>query len=208
MQQIRHGGGNFRDLVPPPPSPLMPRPALNTALPCRCQMRRPVDLLAQLIHDLTGDVRQGVPPLPAAAAQHGQRWRLEACGALFGALHRVLYACWQRLEGAEEAEEEGQEECSKCAAGGKPDGSEGEEEEPQDPLELAAYLLERVQNAWGATCCTALRPLVQAGPPGRCAWCAARCWGLGSLVGMVAQEGASLACNRLQMVAHTGCTCM
>ena len=164
-------------LPPPPAAQLLPRPR---ALPCRCHMRRPVDLLAQLIHELTDDVRQGVPPLPATATQHGQRWRLEACGALFAALHRVLYACWQRLEGAEEEEEEeGEEECSKFAADSKPDGSEGEEEEPQDPFVLAACLLERVQNAWGATCCTVLRPLMQAGSPGRCACVlpAAGVWG-------------------------------
>ncbi|PRW44275.1 hypothetical protein C2E21_6731 [Chlorella sorokiniana] len=134
------------------------------------QLDGPVDRLAQLMHEHADDERQSMPPLPTAAARHaGQRWRLEACGALFAALHRVLYACWQRLESTEQAEEEGQgEQGGQGAAGGKPKGDESGEggDDPQEQLEQAAYLLERVQNAWGAACCSAIRSLMQAGTPG------------------------------------------
>lgn len=150
---------------------------------------RLVDRIAGLVHALTDSDRQRVPPVPAAAPRHaGQRWRLEACGACFAALQRVLHACWQQLEetagsewstASEDEDEQPQDEQqqgSKRPGDSDPapeDESEDEDEDQKDKLELAAYLLERTQNAWGAACCAAVSSLMEAGPPGRCAGC----WG-------------------------------
>lgn len=133
-------------------------------------MHRPVDRLAGIVHEHGDDPQGAVPPLPTAAARHaGQRWRLEACCTLFASLHRVLYACWQRLEsvGEEEEEEEGAE-AAQPTGDSQPTAEDSEDDGDDEPLELAAYLLERVQNAWGAACCTALRALMHFGSPGRC----------------------------------------